>query len=423
MKKYFASLTPKLFHTMRGYSMQQLLRDGIAGVIVAIIALPLSIALAIASGVSPERGLYTAVFAGFCISFFGGSRVQIGGPTAAFVVLVCGIVADYGAQGLILATLMAGIILLVMGLCKLGSLIRYMPRSITVGFTCGIGVTLLIGQLKDFLGMQIAQVPSEAPEKVVSYIEHIGTVNWWALIIGVGTILILVLLPKLFPRIPASLIAIVAATAAVQLFDLPVDTIGGIFGQLSSAFPTPSLPAFDWQTFVQLLRPAFTIALLAAIESLLSCVVADDMIGDKHNPNAELLGQGIGNICSALFGGIPATGAIARTAANAKHGGRTPIAGIVHAVTLLLILLLLMPLASLIPMSALAATLISVAWNMLDIKGVIRAVRTLSKGDVLILLVTLVLTVAFDLVVAIAVGVSLAILLYLIGRLRNRRAA
>lgn len=420
MKNFFAGITPKLFQTVRGYSKQQLLRDVIAGVIVAIIALPLSIALAIASGVSPEQGLYTAIFAGFCISFFGGSRVQIGGPTAAFVVLVYGIVQQHGVQGLILATLMAGVMLLVMGLCRLGSLIRYMPHAITVGFTCGIGVTLLIGQLKDFLGMQIASVPSETMEKLAVYAEHIGTVNWWALAVGAGTVAILVLLPKVLPRVPASLIGIVAATLVVKLCGLPVDTIGSIFGQLSSSIPSPSLPAMDIELIKQLIQPAFTIALLAAIESLLSCVVADEMIGDKHNPNAELMAQGIGNLLSGLFGGIPATGAIARTAANVKNGGRTPVAGVVHAITLLLILLLMMPLASMIPMTALAAVLIVVACNMCDVKGFVGLMRTAPKTDALVLVVTFVLTVVFDLVVAIAVGVAVSLLFFVIGKIRAR---
>ena len=406
-------LKPKLFECLKGYDSKQLLHDIISGIIVAIIALPLSIALAIASGVGPECGLYTAIFAGFCISCFGGSRVQIGGPTAAFVVIIYGIVAQYGLSGLTLATIMAGIILIIMGVCKFGSLIKYIPYTITTGFTCGIGVSLLVGQIKDFLGLQMGSVPSEFIEKIIAYVKNISSISWITLAIGALSIIILVLLPKLSQKIPASLVAIIVATALVKLLDLPVATIGSVFGSLSSKFPTPSLPSVNFEMIKNLISPAFTIALLAGIESLLSCVVSDSMIGDKHNSNAELVGQGIGNIMSGLFGGIPATGAIARTAANVKNGGRSPIAGIVHSIMLLLIVLLLMPLASMIPMTTLAAILIVVACNMCDWRSFARLIKTAPKSDSLVLVITFLLTVIFDLVIAIEVGVVLSALLFM----------
>ncbi len=404
-------LKPKLFDAMKDYSKGQLLKDIVSGIIVAIIALPLSIALAIASGVKPECGLYTAIIAGFFISFLGGSRVQIGGPTAAFVVIIYGIVAEFGTNGLIIATILAGIMLVIMGLFKFGSLIKYIPYTITTGFTCGIGVTLLVGQLKDFLSLEIAETPAEFIEKVVAYTKNINTINYISLAVGAGSILILVLLPKVTKVIPASLVAIIAATLVVQLADLNTPTIGSVFGELSSSLPKFSVPNVSFEVIKELIPSAFTIAILAGIESLLSCVVSDSMINDKHNPNAELIGQGVGNIFSGLFGGIPATGAIARTAANVKNGGRSPIAGIVHSITLLLILLLLMPFASLIPMTSLAAVLIVVAVNMCDWKTFFGLIKTAPKSDVLVLLVTFVLTVVFDLVVAIGVGVVLSAIL------------
>ncbi|MBE7065304.1 MAG: STAS domain-containing protein [Ruminococcaceae bacterium] len=406
-------LKPKLFECMKGYTKAQFVKDLVAGIIVAIIALPLSIALAIASGVSPEVGLFTAVIAGFFISFAGGSRVQIGGPTAAFVVIVAGIVADNGLSGLILATILAGIFLVLMGVFKLGSLIKYIPHTITAGFTCGIGVTLLVGQLKDFFGLKIDSVPSEFIPKIVAYAKNIDTVNFWALGIGALALVILIVFPKINKTIPASIIAIIVTTLVVWGFKLDaVPTIGSVFGELSSSLPKLSIPKVDLKTVKDLISPAFTIAILAAIESLLSCVVSDSMVNDKHNPNAELIGQGLGNIFSGLFGGIPATGAIARTAANVANGGRTPIAGIVHSITLLLITLLLMPLVSLIPMTTLAAVLLVVAWNMCGWKSFIKLIKTSPKSDVLIAVMTFVLTVVFDLVVAIEVGiVASAILL------------
>ena len=334
-------LKPKLFDVLKDYSKEQAMRDVISGIIVAIIALPLSIALAIASGVGPEQGLYTAIIAGFFISFFGGSRVQIGGPTAAFVVIIYGIVADYGTAGLTVATILAGIFLIVMGICHFGSLIKYIPYTITTGFTCGIAVTLFVGQLKDFFGLSIASVPSGFVDKVIAYATNISTINWTATAVGAAAIVIMLLWPKVTDKIPGSLIAIIVTTAVVYFAKLPVNTIGSVYGELSSSFPTPHVPALSMKLVQEMLSPAFTIALLAGIESLLSAVVSDGMIGDTHKSNAELIGQGLGNIFSGIFGGIPATGAIARTAANVRNGGRTPIAGIVHCITLTIILLVL----------------------------------------------------------------------------------
>ena len=407
------TLKPKLFEATKNYSRQQLMKDIISGVIVAIIALPLSIALAIASGVTPECGLYTAIIAGFFISFFGGSRVQIGGPTAAFVVIIYGIVTDFGLDGLIVATILAGIILIIMGVCHFGALIKYIPYTITTGFTCGIGVSLFVGQIKDFLGLDMGAVPSEFIEKVSAYAAHITTTDLTTVLIGVLALAILIFFPKLTDKIPASLVAIIVTTLVVQLADLPVNTIGSVYGELSSRLPVPTLPVVNFKMIQKLISPAFTIALLAGIESLLSCVVSDGMIGDRHNSNAELIGQGLGNIFSGLFGGIPATGAIARTAANVKNGGRTPIAGIVHSITLLLILLILMPTAALIPMTTLAAVLIVVAWNMCDWKAFFRLMKKAPKSDIIVLVGTFLLTVIFDLVVAIEVGIVVSALLFM----------
>lgn len=406
-------LKPKLFDVMKGYTKAQCIHDIISGIIVAIIALPLSIALAIASGVSPEQGLYTAIIAGFFISFFGGSRVQIGGPTAAFVVIIYGIVTEHGTDGLIVATILAGIILIVMGLCHFGSLIKYIPYTITTGFTCGIAVTLFVGQLKDFLGLSMDTVPSEFLDKVIAYIKHIATINWMAFGVGLAAIVIMLLWPRVTDKLPGSLIAIVITTAFVYFTGLPVNTIGSVYGELSSSFPAFHAPALSMKLVQEMLSPAFTIAILAGIESLLSAVVSDGMIGDTHKSNAELIGQGLGNVFSGLFGGIPATGAIARTAANVRNGGRTPIAGIVHCLTLTVILLVLMPLAALIPMTTLAAVLLVVAANMADWTSFLRLCRTAPKSDVIVLVATFLLTVFFDLVVAIEVGVVLASLLFM----------
>ena len=406
-------LRPKLFDVMKSYTKKQLIKDIISGIIVAIIALPLSIALAIASGVGPEQGLYTAIIAGFFISFFGGSRVQIGGPTAAFVVIIYGIVASYGTDGLIVATILAGIILVIMGICRFGSLIKYIPYTITTGFTCGIAVTLFVGQLKDFFGMDIASVPSEFLDKVIVYAKNISTINLTATLIGLLAVAIMLLWTKVTDKIPGSLVAIVVTTAIAYFAKLPVNTIGSVYGKLNSAFPSFHVPSITMNLIQQMISPAFTIAVLAAIESLLSAVVSDGMIGDTHKSNAELIGQGLGNIFSGFFGGIPATGAIARTAANVRNGGRTPIAGIAHCITLTIILLVLMPLAALIPMTTLAAVLLVVAANMADWSSFFRLCKNAPKSDIIVLVATFFLTEFFDLVVAIEIGVVLAALLFM----------
>ena len=400
------NLKPQLVLSLREYSKEKLVKDLVAGVIVAIIALPLSIALALASGVSPEQGLYTAIVAGFLISALGGSTVQIAGPTAAFATIVAGIVAKSGMEGLAAATVLAGVILAVMGVLGLGSLIRYIPGPLTTGFTAGIAVTILIGQLKDFLGLTFRNAPIETMEKLAEAAACIGTLNAAALGVGCLTLAILIIWPKFFKTIPASLIAVLVTAGAVKLFRLPVNTIGDLY-TISSGLPPFRLPALSLGTVTAVLPDAATIAVLAAIESLLSCVVADEMTGTKHNSNMELVAQGVGNAASALFGGIPATGAIARTAANIKNGGKSPVAGMVHAVVLLVVLVLLMPYAALIPMPCIAAILFQVAYNMSGWRKVADAFRGPSRTDVLVLLVTLVLTVVFDLVVAIAVGLVL----------------
>lgn len=417
-------LKPKLFSVMKNYSKEQLVKDIIAGIIVAIIALPLSIALAIASGVGPERGLYTAIVAGFIISFLGGSRVQIGGPTAAFVTIIYGIIQDYQIDGLIVATLMAGIILIIMGLCRFGSLIKYIPYTITTGFTAGIAVTLAIGQLKDFLGLEMGSVPSEFIEKLKAYGEHIHTLSKSAFLIGAIALLIHIIWPwlvskmpeKIFSiadKLPASLLAIIVTTLMVKFLNMDVTTIGDAFGNISNALPKFSIPNINFEMIKNLISPAFTIAILAGIESLLSCVVSDGMIGSKHRSNMELIAQGTGNIFSVLFGGIPATGAIARTAANVKNGGRTPIAGMVHSVTLLFVLVILMPFAKLIPMPTLAAVLMVVAYNMSSWREFVRLVKSSPKSDILVLITTFLLTVIFDLVIAIEVGIVMAAILFM----------
>ena len=406
-------LKPKLLDCLKDYSGKQFVRDVISGIIVAIIALPLSIALAIASGVGPEQGLYTAIIAGFFIAVFGGSRVQIGGPTAAFVVIIYGIVASYGTDGLIVATILAGIILVIMGICHFGTLIKYIPYTITTGFTCGIAVTLFVGQLKDFFGYSLENVPSDFLPKVAALIKNVSLINLKAALVGLLAVIIMLVWPKITDKIPGSLVAIIITTVLVKITGLEVNTIGSVFGELNSSFPTPKLPTVTFEMVSKLISPAFTIAILAGIESLLSAVVSDGMIGDTHKSNAELVGQGLGNIFSGLFGGIPATGAIARTAANVRNGGRTPIAGVVHCITLAIILVLLMPLASMIPMTSLAAVLLVVAANMADWSSFFHLCKTAPKSDIIVLVLTFVLTVVFDLVVAIEVGVVLAALLFM----------
>lgn len=407
-------LTPQLFHSLKLYSRQDLVKDLTAGVIVAIIALPLSIALALASGVAPEQGLYTAIVAGFLISALGGSKVQIAGPTAAFATIVAGIVARSGMEGLATATILAGVMLVLMGVLKLGSMIKFIPYTITTGFTAGIAVTIVIGQLKDFFGLTFTHSPVETMEKLGEVVRTFHTVNWTAAGVGVLALVILCLWPMAKPlqKIPASLIAVLFTAGAVKLLALPVNTIGDLY-TISSAPPQLHLPTFSYETIAAVLPDAFTIAVLAAIESLLSAVVADEMIGARHNSNMELVAQGVGNAASALFGGIPATGAIARTAANIKNGGRSPVAGMVHAAVLLAVLVLLMPYAALIPMPCIAAILFQVAYNMSGWRTVVKVVKRSPKSDIAVLAVTFFLTVAFDLVVAIVVGLSLACLLFM----------
>lgn len=410
-------LKPKLFSVMKSYTKEQFVKDVIAGVIVAIIALPLSIALALASGVTPEKGIYTAIIAGFLISFFGGSRVQIAGPTAAFATIVAGIVAKNGMDGLIIATIMAGIILILMGLLRFGSLIKFIPYTITTGFTSGIAITIVIGQVKSFLGLTTDPNVNaiETVEKVQEVIRHIGSINPSAVIVGgvcLGILILWPMLPGFLKKIPASLVAVFAGIFMVSVLKMNVKTIGELY-TITSDLPSFHIPEFHFQTVRNVLPDAFTIAILAAIESLLSCVVADSMVNSRHRSNMELVAQGIGNIGSAMFGGIPATGAIARTAANIKNGGRTPISGMVHSLVLLLILVVLMPYAGLIPMPTIAAILFMVAYNMSEWRKFVHLCKTAPKSDILVLVLTFALTVMFDLVVAIEVGMVLTAILFM----------
>lgn len=406
---------PMLFSNLKQYTLDQFVKDIISGIIVAIIALPLSIALALASGVGPEEGIYTAIIAGFLISFFGGSRVQIAGPTAAFATIVAGIVAKNGMEGLMLATFFAGIFLILMGVFKFGSLINFIPYTITTGFTAGIAVTILIGQLKDFFGLTFPAglKPIETMDKLEAVIRNFNTLNVHALLIGIISLVILIAwpyIPKIGAIVPGSLIAVIVGICLVKFFNIQANTIGDLY-TISNSLPTLHIPVFSWGAARNVLSDAFTIAVLAAIESLLSCVVADSMINSHHRSNQELIAQGIGNIGSALFGGIPATGAIARTAANIKNGGRTPIAGMVHSLVLILVLILLMPYAALIPMPTIAAILFLVAYNMCGYKTFFHLCKTAPKSDIFVLVVTFVLTVVFDLVVAIGVGMVAACIL------------
>ncbi|MFI5149555.1 MAG: SulP family inorganic anion transporter [Bacteroidia bacterium] len=403
---------PKILTTLRNYTRKQFFADLLSGIIVGIVALPLAIAFAIASGVSPEKGLFTAIVAGFIISALGGSRVQIGGPTGAFVVIVYGIVNHYGVGGLTIATLLAGIMLVFMGIVKLGSIIKYIPHPLIVGFTAGIALIIFSSQVKDFLGLQMGSVPADFIQKCTAYFQHAGSVNWWAFLIAAGTTVLAFVFPKISTKIPGSLIAIVLATFAVQFFHLDVETIGKKFGDIPSMLPAPRLPVLSFSTIQELIQPAFTIALLGGIESLLSAVVADGMIGASHRSNTELIAQGIANIASSLFGGIPATGAIARTATNVKNGGRTPVAGMVHAVTLLLIMLFVGRWAKLIPMPCLAGILVVVAFNMSEYKSFIALLKG-PKSDALILITTFLLTVLVDLTAAIEIGMVLAAFLFM----------
>ena len=405
-------LKPKLLSVMKTYNKDQLIKDIIAGLIVAIIALPLSIALAISSGVSPEQGLYTAIIAGFFISLLGGSRVQIGGPSATFMLVVYGVVATHGTEGLLITTILAGLILILFGLLKLGSMIKYIPYPITVGFTSGIALTIFSSQIKDFFGMDIGAVPTEFVDKWIFYFESIDKAQLLPFLIGMLALVILIFWPKINKKIPGSLIAILITTLLVFILKLDVQTIGSQYAELSSSFPKPSIPNFTWKKIQVLLSPAFTIAFLCSIESLLSAVVSDGMIGSKHRSNMELVAEGIANIASGLFGGMPATGAIARTVANIKNGGRTPVAGIVHSLTLLFILLFVMPLVKLIPLSTLAAILIMVSYNMSEWR-MFRKLLSAPKSDVIVLLVTFFLTVLFDLTLAISFGMVLSSFLFM----------
>jgi len=408
------TFSPKLFSELKKYNMKTFISDVVAGIIVAIIALPLSIALAIASGVAPEKGLYTAIVAGLIIALLGGSKVNISGPTAAFATIVAGIVATFGTEGLVIATIMAGIILIIMGVCRLGALIKYIPHTITTGFTSGIAITIIIGQIKDFMGLTFPDGAHavETMEKLSCVIKSLGTINFQSVLVGVIALFILIYWPKVSKKIPGSLIAVILGTIIVKVFKMQVNTIGDLY-TISKSLPVFSVPQVNLTMIKQLLPSAFTIAILAAIESLLSCVVSDGMIGDKHNSNTELIAQGAGNIFSGLFGGIPATGAIARTAANVKNGGKTPVAGIVHAIVLLLVLVVLMPYAAWIPMPVIAAVLFMVAYNMSEWRQFVKICRTAPKSDILVLVLTFVLTVVFDLVVAIEVGLLLAVILFM----------
>ena len=411
-------IKPILFSVIKHSSKEDLRRqipkDIVSGIVVAVVALPLSIALAIASGVSPERGIYTAIVAGFLIAMLGGSRVQISGPTAAFATIVAGIVATDGLEGLVAATLIAGVILILMGMLKLGTLIRFVPYTITTGFTAGIAVTIVIGQIKDFLGLTYpaGTVTIDAADKLAAVAANISTFNWQAQLVGLVCLAILILWPRVNDKIPGSLVAVIVGAVMVPLFGMNVNTIGDLY-TIQAGLPQFQAPQLSFELFRNELSNGVTIAILAAIESLLSCVVADSMISAHHRCNMELVAQGVGNIGSVLFGGIPATGAIARTAANVKSGGRTPISGMVHAVVLLLVLVFLMPYAALIPMPTIAAILLQVAYNMSGWRNFAHLCRTASKGAVGALLLTFVLTIVFDLVTAIAAGMTITVVLFM----------
>ncbi len=403
---------PKILDTLKNYNRIQFSRDLMAGLIVGLVALPLAIAFAIASGVSPEKGLYTAIIAGFIISALGGSRVQIGGPTGAFIVIVYGIVQTYGIAGLIAATFMGGIILIIMGMARLGSVIKFIPYPLIIGFTSGIALIIFSSEIKDLLGLKMGAVPADFLEKWKTYIRYFPTANIYATIIGVTTIVIIQLWPRITHKIPGSLIALLVTTAVVQVLHLPVESIGSRFGDIPSSLPHPAFPQLDFTTIKLLIKPAFTIALLGSIESLLSAVVADGMIGGNHKSNMELVAQGTANIFSAIFGGIPATGAIARTATNVKNGGRTPVAGMIHAITLLLIMLFFGKMASLLPMATLAGILIVVAYNMSEWENFTSVLKG-PGSDAAILIVTFLLTVLIDLTIAIEIGMVLASFLFM----------
>lgn len=405
-------LKPKFFTVIKDITRQQILKDITAGVIVGIVALPLAIAFGIASGVSPERGLITAVIGGFIVSFLGGSRVQIGGPTGAFIVIVYSIVQQYGLNGLIIATLMAGLILMVMGFARFGSIIKFIPYPVVVGFTSGIAVVIFSSQIKDFFGLAIKTIPADFSEKWILYSTSIPSTNFITLFISLLALFVMIFWPRVSRKIPGSIIAIILTTFLVHFFNLNIETIGSRFGNIPSTLPTPSLPHFDFAVIRGLIQPATTIAILAAIESLLSAVVSDGMIGGRHRSNMELIAQGTANILSPLFGGIPVTGAIARTATNIKNGGRTPLAGITHAIVLLFIMLFFGKWANLIPMGTLAAILVIVAYNMSEWRS-FKSLLKSPRSDVIVLLTTFFLTVFFDLTIAIEIGMILAVFLFM----------
>ncbi|WP_298288341.1 SulP family inorganic anion transporter [uncultured Lutibacter sp.] len=404
---------PKLFALLKqGISKETLIKDILSGLIVGIVALPLAIAFAIASGVSPEKGIITAVIAGIVIAAFGGSRVQIGGPTGAFIVIVYGIVQEHGINGLTIATFMAGFIIIAMGIAKLGNYLKFIPYSLIVGFTSGIALIIFSSQINDFLGLGISKIPANFIEKWAVYFQNFSHINWYAIVIALPTVLITLFSQKVLKKIPGSIIAILLSTIVVQLFNIPVDTIESNFGQIPNNINLPSIPHIDFETVKALIQPAFAIAILGSIESLLSAVVSDSMIGGKHRSNMELIAQGAANIATALFGGIPATGAIARTATNVKNGGRTPISGIVHGLVLLAIMLLFAPYAKLIPMSCLAGILVVVAYHMSEWRQ-FKSILKGSRMDIIILLTTFFLTVTFDLIIAIEIGIILASFMFM----------
>jgi len=408
---------PKLFDTLKNYSSQQFGKDLMAGLIVGIVALPLAIAFAIASGVSPEKGLFTAIIGGFIVSALGGSRVQIGGPTGAFIVIVYGIVQQYGTAGLVIATFMAGIMLVLMGIARLGSVIKFIPHPLIIGFTSGIALIIFSSEMRDFLGLDIGTLPAGFLEKWKFYFVNLHTVNLSSLYIGMATICIIIFWPKLNRRIPGSLVGLLVTTCIVEFFHIKVETIGSRFGAMHFALPGPSIPNLDFDTIRMLVRPAFTIALLCGIESLLSAVVADGMIGGNHRSNTELVAQGTANIFSALFGGIPATGAIARTVTNVKNGGRTPVAGMIHALALLFIMIFAGKFVAFIPMATLSGILIVVAYNMSELEN-FRSVLTGPRSDAILLVTTFLLTVLIDLTVAIEIGMVLAAFLFVRNMIR-----
>ena len=426
MQSYFSFkdvFRPKLFSTLKGYSKEKLLQDLIAGMIVAVVAIPLAIAFGISSGVGPTEGLVTAIIAGFIISAFGGSKVQIGGPTGAFIVIIYGIIQQHGLTGLLIATIMAGILLILMGVFKLGNVIKFVPYPVIVGFTAGIAVTIFSTQMNDLFGMGIQDAPADFIHKWICYFQHWRDINWWAFAIGIASLLIIIFSTKLSKKIPGSLVAIVLMTLVVWLLRkfggiTSITTIGDLY-TLPSGMPAPHLPELnlsDGQTLISLVQElfpsAFTIAMLGAIESLLSAMVADGVIGDKHNSNTELIAQGVANVVTPFFGGIPATGAIARTMANINNGGRTPVAGMIHAVVLLLVLLCFGPLVGMIPMACLAGVLIIVSYNMSGWREIVTLSKA-PKSDVIVMLVTFILTVIFDLTIAIEIGLLLAVILFL----------